>query len=240
MNALTRDKLLHALKDAQPASMRVRLTDDQLHEVARGAARTPWKNLLSVLEGLPWQTVEMLDKKGALLGAPIRNEEAATELENLPKLSSRVTDVGQLAQIAFHTAQGFAGLLSNQTKPALDALVQANKDAHELADIHRTRADRAEEAKRDAEERERKATDRARKAQERLTELLMELQEKPDEPAKPEGMAAVVDTTNNIAKAIPELVRIAQMLGPLASGLKGMLTSGSPTPAPKAGPALVK
>lgn len=241
MNALSRDKLLRALKDAQPHSMRVRLTDDEVREVARGGARTPWKHLLGILDELPWQAVELLDKRGALLGAPIKNDAAAGAMENLPALSSRVTDVGQLLQLAGHQAGNFAALLAAQTKPALDALVQANRDAHELADIHRTRAAEADARAAAAEERAAKAVERARKASERLVELLEEIQAKPDEPARAEGVAAFAETTNNVAKAIPELVKVVAMLGPLAGGLKGMLTGASaPAVVAKAGPALVK
>lgn len=240
MNGLTRDKLLRALKDAQPHSVRVRTTDDEVHEVARGAPRTPWKHILSVLEGMPWASVEMLDKRGALLGAPVKNEEAATELENLPKLSSRVSDVGQLAQISNHTASHFASLLAAQTKPALDALVLANKDAHELADLHRTRADQAEARAVAAEDMARRANEKARKVHERLTEILEDMADAKANPPPAEGIAAVVDTTNNVAKAIPEIVKVIQMLGPLAGGIKGMLTGGAPAVAKVAGPALVK
>jgi hypothetical protein len=214
MNALTRDKLLRYLKDAGPtaASIRVRLPDDEVREVARGGPRTPWKPVLAVLDETPWIALELLDKRGALLGAPLRNDAAATELENMPTMSGRMADVGQLSQIVTRAVHEQSRLLVQQTAPAFDALVRANADAHALVDLHRERANEAVKRAEQAEARERRAVEKLRQTQDHMTEVT--------------EMLATVQREQpsqwlQLVQAAPQLATMVAQMAPLVRGLLG-------------------
>lgn len=230
MNALTRDRLLRALKDApQTASVRVRLVDEEVRELSRGGPKTPWRPILQALDELPWTAVELLDRKGALIGAPIKNDAAATEMENLPSLSSRTTEVGQLAQIVTHSVRGLSELVAAQTKPAFDALTQANRDAHELAGLYRERAEQMERERDEALARERKAVDRLRATQDRMTDVTEQIASVREQ--QPETWQQVVQAAPQVASALVQLAPL----------VKGLLGGGSaPAAAPRPPIAAVK
>jgi hypothetical protein len=221
MNALTRDKVLRWLKDApQTATVRVRCTDEDVRELSRGGPKTPWKPILAALDELPWQSAELLDKRGALIG-----DAAATELENLPALSSRVTEVGQLSQIVQHSIRGMSELIAAQTKPAFDALTTANRDAHELVDLHRQRADAAEQKAAELEAKYHRLVERLRATQERMTAVTEDIQEAAAR-VQAEGDKSLIDQLPQIATAVTQLA-------PLVRGLLGAGSSPPAAPAMK-------
>lgn len=234
MNALTRNNILARLKSyaKQVDSFKVTLTDSTQQMIAKGPPATPWKPMLESLDGLPWMKLELLDKRGALVGAPIENNEAATELENLPSLSSRTTEVAQISQIVGRQVNDTVQVIERVTRPAWDALVQANAKAHELADVYRGNATKATKERDDALAELARVKDKLSRKQdalEELTEKLIEMQENP-----PQNMQ---QTVADIAKAIPEVGQIIKTIVPLAGrAISGLLgpgkVNGTATPPP--------
>lgn len=116
--------LLDALKQARPTTVRAHLADDSTREIAVPSTRQKWQHVERVLEGMPWQTLDMLDHKGKLVGPPWVNDGAgpAGDLEDIGAGGSK--RVGELAQLAgiFLRAQDMVLQRHNEAmRPVLDA-----------------------------------------------------------------------------------------------------------------------
>lgn len=223
MNLITKNQIQNAFKRGASKidAVRMTLVDGEVQMLSKGTGGRPWTPIIQILDESPWQKIELLDKRGALLGAPINNDKAAGELEALPTgtvMSTRITEVAQLSHVANAQARHFADLLATSVKPAWDALIQANKDAHELADEWRKQALTAQQRQADDHAKLERARARVAALEEQITSVYEQLTELVEKQQQGAGAA---ETVQEVAKALPEVGKIVSNLAPLVRGLLG-------------------
>lgn len=148
MNASTAEKLKQALVRYQPSSVIVRLADNETRTLAPGGPRSKWTPIIDALDEYAWQSVELLDAKGRVLGKPIKNDGAAGELESLtvPTMpagaSSRVVDLAAVFALAGRHSERIIELNAEMVKPAMDAVGKTLAHSVSLAEQYREELDR--------------------------------------------------------------------------------------------------
>lgn len=197
MTNATLDRIKLALKNAQPAAVVVVMADGEQRELAPGGKRARWAPILAALCELPWVTLELRDRRGRIIGAPLQNDGAAAELESLsPATSARVGETAQLVGVVTRASKDHIELLTATIRPTLDTARDLARDALSQSTYWREEADRQRARADDLDA-------RLRKAEKRLVELVTA-----HEHEDSEGWAK---TVGEIASSAPQLLQMLHM-----------------------------
>jgi hypothetical protein len=143
------EKLLRALKQHQPAKVRVLLgdDDDKGRDVAVSKGRKRWGAVIAAVTGRAWTRVEMLNGKGEILGY-CENTNAAEDVEELTGRKASVRSEAEWATtLAVRTAERMLAFRAEEHRELLkaqsDVMRELTGAVKGLSSIYREQAEAA-------------------------------------------------------------------------------------------------
>lgn len=109
------DKLLAKLLATRPVVVKAYSNDEDFREIPVPERRRKWKAIVAIVEARPWVRVEMLDKRGGILG--YLDNDDVDEVEVLPAAITKEAE----ANPAFSLALAVNELMLRSQNAALEA-----------------------------------------------------------------------------------------------------------------------
>lgn len=137
--------LLASLKRHNPSTVRSYASDDDFRDISVPTRRRRWSQVIEAIEGRAWTRVELLDKKGAVLGY-VENTAPAGELESLPDGTPKAQrEVERIAALVVNTAAALMRDVVKSRDTEVTALLTAQREVmkdmgqsmRELANLYR-------------------------------------------------------------------------------------------------------